>query len=789
MKNPRLTAALAAIPLLAAAALTPSSAAAADPAGAVDDPAASVKHDFRSPMAVKQDQLRQQALEQVIDGKATPRGRDGVVKVAKGQYVDLEREQTDKIFVVLAEFGDRRHTGYEDAGAATPKPQRFDGPLHNQIPQPDRSVDNSTIWQPDYDQAHYQDMYFNRMADYYQGQSSGRYSVDGDVTEWVKVPFNEARYGRDNCGSIVCGNVRYLIRDALAEWTKTQLDSGKSMKQIQAYLKTFDVQDRYDYDADGDFNEPDGYIDHFQVVHAGGDQAAGDPLYEADAIWSHRSYASLSAGGPAGGAQFGGTEIGAGGTDDGVAIPNNPTGVWVGDYTMQPENGGLGVFSHEFGHDLGLPDLYDTSGNTGGAENNTAFWTLMSSGSYLSKPGAQSIGDQPGDLGAWEKLQLGWLDYALVDGSRSSSTRLGPSTANTKQAQALITTLPAKEVENDLGQPCATCGEKFYFSGAGDNLSNTMTRSVSGGGQLSAQARWEIESGYDYAFLEASSDGGSTWTPLKTSASVPSGDGDGDATSTGISGTQADWTQLTATVPAGTDTIRFRYSTDGGLALAGFQVDQITLGGQSIGTAETDDQGWTLDGFRTTTGIDKQLFANYYIAENRQYVANGQTLRTAYNFGFAGSRPDFVEKYPYQDGLLINYWDTSYLDNNVGDHPGGGLVLPVDAHPTFEHWRDGTLMRPRIASYDSTFGLDRTDALRLHNGGVTTKVASKPAVPVFDDTRTWWSNADQHAATGGHVGRYQPGWYGVDVPRTGTTIRVKSVSGTGFMQVGVAPKK
>ena len=50
-------------------------------------------------------------------------------------------------------------------------------------------------------------------------------------------------------------------------------------------------------------------------------------------------------------------------------MPNNPTGVWVGDYTIQPENGGLGVFAHEFGHDLGLPDLYDTSGNTGGAEN------------------------------------------------------------------------------------------------------------------------------------------------------------------------------------------------------------------------------------------------------------------------------------------------------------------------------------------------------------------------------------------------------------------------------------
>ena len=47
---------------------------------------------------------------------------------------------------------------------------------------------------------------------------------------------------------------------------------------------------------------------------------------------------------------------------------------WIGDYTVEPENGGVGVFAHEFGHDLGLPDLYDTSGNTGGAENSVAFW-------------------------------------------------------------------------------------------------------------------------------------------------------------------------------------------------------------------------------------------------------------------------------------------------------------------------------------------------------------------------------------------------------------------------------
>ena len=54
----------------------------------------------------------------------------------------------------------------------------------------------------------------------------------------------------------------------------------------------------------------------------------------------------------------------------------------MGDYTIEPENGGFGVFSHQFGHDLGIPDEYDTSGNTGGAENGTGWWTTWSQGSY-----------------------------------------------------------------------------------------------------------------------------------------------------------------------------------------------------------------------------------------------------------------------------------------------------------------------------------------------------------------------------------------------------------------------
>ena len=67
-------------------------------------------------------------------------------KVAKGQYVELAREGEDSILTVLGEFG---NVDQPRARAAPP------GPVHNQIPEPNRAVDNTTIWAPDFSQSYY----------------------------------------------------------------------------------------------------------------------------------------------------------------------------------------------------------------------------------------------------------------------------------------------------------------------------------------------------------------------------------------------------------------------------------------------------------------------------------------------------------------------------------------------------------------------------------------------------------------------------------------------------------
>ncbi|HET6530274.1 MAG TPA: immune inhibitor A domain-containing protein [Actinoplanes sp.] len=745
-----------------------------------------------NPQEDKRRALRQEAIKEVISGRAKPVTRNGstVVKVGstataeaathadaqppKDQYVELAREKTDKIFVILAEFGDERHPSYpdQDTAPATPGPVRFDGPLHNQIPQPDRSVDNSTVWQPNYDRAHFERLYFGTGAgdeslkQYYERQSSGRYSVDGMVTDWVKVRYNQARYGRSNgfpCAGNVCSNNWYLIQDAANQWVADRQAAGQTDEQIAAELAEYDVWDRYDYNDNGNFNEPDGYIDHFQIVHAGGDQADGDPIYGEDAIWSHRWKVFQNTGqGPADN-EDGGTQIGN-------------TGLWIADYTIQPENGGRSVFYHEYGHDLGLPDLYDTQG--GGGDNAVGWWSIMAQ-SRLSAAEDEGIGTRGADLGPWEKIQLGWFDYEVALADRERTLNLGPHEYNSAKPQGVVVVLPKKEIVTELGAPAA--GERQWWSGADDDVNNWMARDVTlpaGTAQLSFQARWNIEDcgpdPCDYAYVEVSTDDGANWTAIPGSITNA-------AEGNSIDGVQEEWTNATFDLSAyagGTIGLRVRYQTDGAVQgnpdaeiQPGIFIDELTVtaNGTTVFTdgAETPPNGWELRGFSSVAGSFTTLYDNYYIASNRAYVSYDRYLRTGpYNFGYLNTRPDWVDHFPYQDGLLIWYWDTSYSDNDVGLHPGEGEILPIDAHPRPIYNLQGQPWRGRIALYDATFTPQKADSFTLHVNSQPSYIRGQDGVRVFDDSRQYWYPETPTV--------------GVKVPNTGTRIQVLSHDGTSM---------
>ncbi|WP_328431572.1 immune inhibitor A domain-containing protein [Streptomyces sp. NBC_00453] len=754
---------------------------AADPAksATIDrhDPAAiesTQKHDLDGPLSKTQEAQRQEALNQVISGKAQVKDRHGSrvvqLKSKKGdsKYVELGREKTDKIFTILVEFGDKTDPAY--GGTA--------GPAHNQIAKPDRKKDNSTAWQADYNQKHFQDLYFGTgkntesMKKFYEKQSSGRYSVDGAVADWVKVPYNEARYGNNACGSTNCPSVWNVVSDGVTAWVAGQKAAGRSDADIKTELAKFDQWDRYDYDGDGNFNEPDGYIDHFQIVHAGEDESAGGGAQGKDAIWAHRWYAfgtDAGATGPTGN-KLGGAQIG-------------DTGIWVGDYTIQPENGGLGVFAHEYGHDLGLPDHYDT---TGGGDNSTGFWTLMSSGSWLGR-GKDAIGDLPGGFSAWDKLQLGWLNYGTAKAATKSKLTLGVSAYNTKNKQALVVSLPDKAVTTEVVNPAQ--GATQWWSGSGNDLKNTLTRSVDLTGKsaatLTLDGYYDIEANYDYLYAEVSTDGGANWTALDGTVdgqAIPRDGSDKPA----LTGTVDGYKKLSYSLDsyAGKKIgLRFRYQTDSGVAQKGFAADEITVTADGTAlfsdNAEAADAAWTAAGFSRIGASFTKDYKQYYLAENRQYVSYDNTLKVGpYNFGFSTTRPGWVEHYPYQNGLLIWKWDTSQQDNNTSQHPGAGLVLPIDSHPAALKWSDGTLMRGRIQSYDSPFSLYGTDGMTLHNADVATRIKSSKGVPVFNDhTSTYYDESDPLA--------------GVRVTDTNTKIKIVREAKDGStikVEVGPAAK-
>ncbi|MGS0684836.1 immune inhibitor A domain-containing protein [Nakamurella sp. GG22] len=752
-----------------------------------------VLDELPNPAEDKRRELREAAITGVLNGEVKTQVINGstVAKVAtteapatasangkrtaratkKDQYVELSRETTDKVFVILAEFGNERDPLYpdKDTDPDIPGPTRFDGPLVNEIPEPDRSVDNSTKWQEDFSQSYFQQLYFGSGAGveslktYYERQSSGRYSVDGEVSDWVKVRYNEARYGRSDgfpCASNVCSNTWALVKDAANQWVADQEAAGRTDAEIKADLLEYDKWDRYDYDNDGNFNESDGYIDHFQIVHAGGDQADGDPIQGEDAIWSHRWKTFQNLDGTAGptGNLDGGNEIG-------------DTGIWVADYTIQPENGGRSVFFHEYGHDLGLPDDYDTGDN--GADNANEYWTLMAQ-SRLGAKNEQWIGDRAGDLGAWNKLQLGWLDYEVRVAGQRETMELGPEEYNSSKPQALVVVLPQKQVTTELGAPAE--GMKQWWSGAGDDLDNSMSRQVTlpaGPASLSFQARWNIEDcdddPCDYAYVEVNT--GGDWTAIPGSITKP-------AEGNGIDGISDGWVPATFDLSAyagQTIGVRVRYLSDGAVqgqdedAVSGIFVDDITLtaGGQTLleDGAETSPNGWTLDGFSSVAASFTTAYDNYYIAGYRTYVSYDKYLKTGpYNFGFGPAKPDLVEHYAYQPGLLISYWDLSQSDNNVSDHPGEGRNLYIDAHPKTLYRIDGQPWRTRVQIYDAPFSKRKADSFTLHISGRPSYIRGQAAQPVFDDTRNYFDPALLN--------------HGVKVANAGVKITVLSEKGT-----------
>jgi immune inhibitor A len=632
--------------------------------------------------------------------------------------------QHARLLVIPVEFNPNANddfSGYErydavDGCATEPAGTVFNGPVHNQIPDPAKTGhDNNTLWVPDFSPDYYDKLIFSEKGitkkvrrdlhggvslkgltvhNYYEEVSKGRYDLEGGVTDWIQVPHSEAWYSADSCEAGfqsdqgAAENKRgddQITVDALEALAKRQPDFDWA---------SYDVEDQQDLDKDGNLFEPNGVLDHVVVVHAGVDQSAGGGAQGTYALWANSSVVDPGNGGYA----FG------------------DTGFKVANVTYQPEAAQTGVIAHEFGHDLGLPDLYDSIQSS---DPDTGFWDIMSSGSHSGRLN----GIQPVHMGAWSKYVLGWLNPKVLDyGSRKSEVTLGQAAAPPRRTdEAVKVNLPNKVLT--LGSTHS--GSNAWWSNNDQNYGDqrlTRTVDVPAGDDVRFWS-WDdytIEDHWDYGFFEVSTDGGSSWSQLEVrneAGDVVSTDEDPNGRlvdfgnlENGITGAtdgyQHYWVDL-STYAGQTIQLRLRYLTDAAFQERGWFADDfsLTADGATVWSDDVEggDNGWTPvvasqngttgQGWIRTSGT--LSFEQYYIAEWRNFTGFDNGLRYAYATRFAGNDgATSVDFTPYNaPGMLVWYRDAAYSLNDEGNHyteppsiGAKGTVLVVDAHPDPEHY-------------------------------------------------------------------------------------------------------
>lgn len=155
-----------------------------------------------------------------------------------------------------------------------------------------------------------------------------------------------------------------------------------------------------------------------------------------------------------------------------------------------------------------------------------------------------------------------------------------------------------------------------WWSNSGDNMDSTLTRAVdltgvtAGPIPMTFSAWYNLEQGFDYTYVEASSDGGATWSslPVTTGATAnPNGENDGYGM-TGVSGGggQPQWIAEAVDLGAYAGTkllLRFETVTDDAVHNAGFALDTVSIPSISYSSDALTDSGWVANGWVRTNNV------------------------------------------------------------------------------------------------------------------------------------------------------------------------------------------
>jgi immune inhibitor A len=171
-------------------------------------------------------------------------------------------------------------------------------------------------------------------------------------------------------------------------------------------------------------------------------------------------------------------------------------------------------------------------------------------------------------------------------------------------------------------------GSYAFWSNRGDESDMTLTHpfdfaNLSGPLNLTYWTWYDLEDGYDYLYLVASTDGGETWQILNTPSGTldnPSGNsyGWGYTGSSGV-GNSSQWVQESVDLSefAGQQVLlRYEYVTDASVNGEGFLLDDIAIPEAGYATDfETDDGGWQAAGFARIRNELPQTFRLVLITE------------------------------------------------------------------------------------------------------------------------------------------------------------------------------
>ncbi|KGP72643.1 immune inhibitor A domain-containing protein [Pontibacillus yanchengensis] len=629
-------------------------------------------------------------------GQAKKNKPEGVTK----EVYDGEM-RTDKVLVLLVDYPDKPHNSM----TADETDMYYEG-------------DDA------YSSEHYQDMLFGEsgwtgpdgknyvsMKQYYEQQSGGSYSVEGEVAGWYTASQPAAFYGgnypKEDDSDV---NARGLVKEAL--------EAAAADPTVD--IADYDQWDRYDLDGDGDYLEPDGLVDHLMVIHSGVGEEAGGGSLGSDAIWSHR----WNLGGVT---PISGTE---------ATVPYWGGEMAAYDYTIEPEDGAVGVMAHEFGHDLGLPDEYDTQYT--GAGEPVSYWSIMSSGSWAGDvPGTMPTGFSPYMK---EMLQTSAVvDNEGTKGNWLSGSELNLEDINGKGTEVLLDEAVTKGTNNDvvkinlpqketvINEPAS--GEYSYFSGSADDLHHYLTTTVDLTNATSAEfnfkAWYDIEKDWDYAYVTVNGE------PIASDITTNE-DPYGSNLGNGITGSSDGWIDASFDLSAyaGQEVeVAIEYVTDGAVSNPGFYADDLSIvvdGEEVVFDDAEGDAKFNLDGFTKNDGIKRS--DHYYLLEWRSHNGVDEGLTNI-------RRGDSLMT--FDDGLVVWYVDQKYSENWTGIHPGDGFVGVVDADQHTVNYSNKEVATTRFQVHDAAFSLDKSEKMFIDYTdfyGYTLKDNFTKRNPLFDDS-------------------------------------------------------